>query len=65
MQFFYNSKRPKTAAHIWTGEDTACKMLSTGGMSPGAKQLHLELDKRRVCLMCQTNFRKLNKFTQL
>lgn len=59
MQYFYNSKRKKTAAHIWTGEDTACRMLSTGGLKAGAKMLHDRLDDRRVCQMCQVNFKKL------
>ena len=59
MQYLYNEKRKKTAAHIWTGEDTACRMFSTGGLKAGKKEIHDDLDHRRVCLMCQNNFRKI------
>jgi hypothetical protein len=62
MEYFYNEKRKKTAAHIWTGEDTACRMFSTGGLSLGKKKVYKELDDRRVCLMCQTNFNKFKKY---
>jgi hypothetical protein len=58
MKYFYNAKRKGTAAHIWTGDDTACKMFSTGGIRRGKKELHDELDHRRVCLMCQNNAKK-------
>lgn len=60
MQYLYNSKRPKTAAHIWTGEDTACRMFSTGGLKLGKKEIHQTFGDRRVCLMCQNNHKKHN-----
>jgi hypothetical protein len=62
MEYFYNIKRKKTAAHIWTGEDTACRMFSTGGLRLGKKTVFNELDDRRVCLMCQNNFNKWKKY---
>jgi hypothetical protein len=65
MQYLYNHKRPNTAAHIWTGDDTACKMLSTGGMRHGKKELHAELDGRRLCLMCQNNHNKFQFISAL
>lgn len=62
MQYLYSLKRKKTAAHIWTGEDTACRMLSTGGIKIGNKELHDNPNDRRVCLMCQNNYRKIEKY---
>ena len=62
--YLYNKQKKKTAAHIWTGEDTACKMWSTGGMRKGKKELHTVLDDRRVCVMCQNNEYKM-KFQSL
>jgi len=62
MQYLYNEKRKKTAAHIWTGEDTSCLMFSTGGLKKGKKELYSELDDRRVCKMCQINFSKLKRY---
>lgn len=59
MKYFYNKKKKTTAAHIWVNNDTACTMLSTGGLRKGAKRIHGDLDGRRVCVMCQNNARKL------
>ena len=56
MQYLFNEKRKGTAAHIWVGDDTACRMLSTGGIRLGNKELHDMLDHRRVCLMCLNVF---------
>ena len=57
LQYYFNPKK-KTVAHIWKGEDTVCTMLSTGGMSAGRKQLFDSTLGRKVCLMCQNNFKK-------
>ena len=57
LQYYFNPKKKKVA-HIWSGEDTVCTMLSTGGMSSGAKQLFESTQGRKICLMCQNNFRK-------
>lgn len=58
MQFLYNEDKKNTAAHIWTDGDTACRMLSTGGLRMGNKKVHNEIDDRRICLMCQNNLYK-------
>ena len=55
MQYFYNEKKKNTAAHIWTGTDTACKMLSTGGIRLGIKKPHSSPEGRKICAMCQAN----------
>jgi len=59
MQFYFNPKKKTTVAHIWTGEDTACKMLSSGGMRPGKKEVSERVDGRPVCEMCRVNLKKL------
>lgn len=59
MKYFYNQKKKSTAAHLWNGNDTYCKMFSTGGLIKGIKKVHDELEDRRVCVMCQNNFKKL------
>lgn len=58
MQYYYNPEKKNTAAHIWVGDDTACKMLSTGGMKPGKKQIQDKVDTRQVCAMCEVNYKK-------
>lgn len=58
MEYLFNKKRKNTAAHIWIDGDTACKMLSTGGLRLGKKVLHSHHDGRRVCAMCETNYAK-------
>ena len=58
MQYFYSKDRKGTAAHIWDDGDTACRMLSTGGIKVGKRTVHNELDHRRICLMCQNNANK-------
>jgi hypothetical protein len=61
MQYFFNPKKKNTAAHIWVNGDTACRMLSTGGIKKGKKVLHEDHGDRRVCLMCQNNYAKNKK----
>ena len=56
MEYYYNPKKKNTAAHIWKYGDTYCKMLSTGGMRAGAKQVREHHDGRRICVMCQNVF---------
>jgi hypothetical protein len=57
LQYYFNPKK-KQVAHLWSGEDTVCTMLSSGGMSAGAKQLFDSSHGRKICLMCQNNFKK-------
>lgn len=45
--------RPKNAAHIWTGKDTCCRMMSTGGLGPRRSYRVTETPEgRRICVMC-------------
>lgn len=52
MKYLINPRKPKGAAHIMRGDDTACRMLSTGGI-PAAEYKLFDTDKgRRHCHMC-------------
>ena len=53
----------KRVAHIWTGEDTACRMASTGGLNlskylVAANPLHIshraEKTELPICQMCKS-----------
>lgn len=48
------NKQQKTAAHLWNGWDTACRMWSTGGLrNKKAYTVHPDTGGRRVCSMCR------------
>jgi len=54
-KFLLNPHKPKGAAHIMRGDDTACRMLSTGGI-PGGGEGYKAFETaqgRRICHMCQ------------
>jgi hypothetical protein len=59
MQYYFNPKKKSTVAHIWTGEDTACKMLSTGGIKPGRKQITDKVNDRPICMMCRESAKRI------
>lgn len=47
-------------AHIWFGDDTACRMWSTGGIGRNRPFDQIEiLGDHPICQMCQTNAAKL------
>lgn len=46
-------------AHIWTGEDTACRMWSTNGLKKDLFVLHETTLGKDICLMCSNNNKKL------
>jgi hypothetical protein len=43
--------RSPKVAHLWTGEDTACKMASTGGLEPSKYALVAKAPVP-LCSMC-------------
>ena len=49
---YYFFKKRSAAAHIWTGEDTACRMYSTGGLRKSGKVFDTH-GARRICTMCK------------
>ena len=55
MRYLVHKSKKGTAAHVWTGEDTACRMFSTGGLGRHALKKHLvtgDPQGRRVCQLC-------------
>lgn len=65
MQYFYDPARKKTVAHIWTGNDTACTMFSTGGLRDKKRQVFPDAGNKPVCLMCQNNWLKTQFFARM
>jgi hypothetical protein len=59
MEYFYDPLRKKTAAHIWTGSDTACTMFSTGGLKSKKRTVYPDNGNKRICVMCQNNWLKM------
>ena len=51
---FLVSKKKKNVAHIWTGNDTACRMYSTGGMSKFKKSVLDTPNGRLICFLCES-----------
>ena len=69
------SGHSKTRAHIWIGNDTACRMWSTGGLIGGFEAFGVNDDAcgKKICRMCENsqknrekrNKKKLNVFPVL
>lgn len=58
MKYLIRDKGKIKAYHIWTGDDTACRMWSTGGMQKKkGYTLHDETMGLRLCCMCENNER--------
>ena len=54
-------KRGKPITHIWTGNDTACKMVSCGGINVETKKwVHIDRKIGSICVMCENNMEKIN-----
>lgn len=49
--FLMRKKNPKTA-HMWLGNDTACRMYSTGGLVKSKYSLSNDKQDLRICQMC-------------
>lgn len=64
IKYLLNPLRRGTAAHIWTGEDTACHMWSTNGMNKKKTGLTVSDNsgEHRICLMCTNNREKEKRF---
>lgn len=56
MSYLVPSKgKLKNAAHLWTGEDTLCRMYSTGGLKlRRGYRITESAEGRRTCVMCQS-----------
>lgn len=45
-------------SHIWYGDDTACKMWSTGGLNQKKRYSYYTSPPSEICSMCKTNHMK-------
>jgi hypothetical protein len=51
--FLIRDKGTKNSAHYWDGNDTACRMWSTGGMNKDRKwSVHADPGSHPICSMC-------------
>lgn len=50
--YLYRSLRPSQKAHLWGGEDTLCRMYSTGGFKKDSMTVHETTEGREICTMC-------------
>lgn len=48
-------------AHYWNGQDTACRMASTGGLTPRKYVVRDSSNGRPICQMCQSVSRRADK----
>lgn len=57
MEYLFRPRSEKGAAHIWTGNDTACRMWSTGGIKNKNDRrwarVELALVPPTLCTMCR------------
>lgn len=60
MQYLIKLRKKSKVAHLWTGNDTVCKMASTGGLNTDDFQV-IDETNLRICKMCVTNDRKNTK----
>jgi hypothetical protein len=49
----------KQKAHIWKGEDTACRMWSAGGLKKELFVMHETTLDKGICVMCLNNNKKV------
>jgi len=56
---FLVSKYKNSAAHYWTGSDTACKLYSTSSMNKKKYKTSDTSLGKKICHMCQVNNKKL------
>lgn len=56
--YLIKNRSNKTKAHIWTGNDTACRMWSTNGLKHEIHSVNETTLGRQICAMCQINAKK-------
>ena len=60
--YFFRAKAKNNSAHLWTGDDTACRMWSTGGMDRSRRwETSTDPGERRVCKLCLTQSEDLTE----
>lgn len=53
MKYLIKKKQLKRRAHYWTGNDTACRMASTGGLNLSQYTVSDTCGGRKICELCQ------------
>jgi hypothetical protein len=53
MTFLIRKTGAKAKAHIWNGNDTACRMWSTGGLKKSRYEERVDPGAHEICSMCQ------------
>lgn len=54
MKYLIRTKGKNKAAHIWTGQDTVCRMWSTGGIDKRRMyDVHDDNKGLRICHICE------------
>ena len=54
MEYLVNTKKRKSVAHCWDGNDTRCKMASTGGLDVKKMKVLSSNSGFRICKLCQS-----------
>lgn len=52
FRFLVRVSKTGACAHVWTGQDTACKMWRSGGLKPNGVRLSSTQLGRRLCGLC-------------
>ena len=52
-EYLIRGKGKNPRAHVWTGNDTVCRMWSTGGLRQSNYSVHSELGGLEICSMCR------------
>jgi hypothetical protein len=57
--YLLNPNKRKSVAHLWLGEDTACKLYYTSHMKKDKLQQSNNPLNKKICTMCIVNNKKL------
>ena len=52
LMYLLNPLKNKSAAHYWDGQDTLCRMFSTGGLTKRKQKIFNDPMGKPICLMC-------------
>lgn len=50
--YLLNPNKHKSAAHLWTGSNTVCKMYGSGGMNKRRQKVSVITLGKPICTMC-------------
>ena len=61
MKFLIRRNGKKVKAHIWSDDDTVCRMYSTGGLRKDRYRVLDEPGNHKICHMCQHVYDKKSR----